>query len=64
MVKHSKAEIAYHEGMKEFRVAAAAFAKVQEDYRARIIGDLEYIDGRKEYEKVCAMVDALEAAID
>jgi len=63
MLKHSKAEIAYHDGMKEFRTAAAAFAKVQEDYRALLIGDLEYLDGRKEYEKVCARVDALESAI-
>jgi len=63
MTNHSQAEIDYHEAMKEFRIAARKFSEIQEAYRARTIGDIEFLEGRKAYDAAGAVVDALESAL-
>lgn len=63
MANHNQAEIAYHEAMKDFRIAARKFSEVQEAYRARTIGDIEYMNGRKEYLAASDAVDVAESKL-
>lgn len=47
----------YQQALEKNTLAIRAFAAIQQDYRARKIGDAEFLAGRAEYDNAMAEYD-------
>jgi len=55
-------EVAYDKSLEEFRAASREFRLISEAYRAKTIGDEEYLKGRAIFNKAVEVADEAEAA--
>lgn len=53
---------AYEKAHAEYRIVAAKFNAVRDAYRARTVGDAEFLAARAEFDKANAAFDLAEAA--
>lgn len=53
----------YNAALEVFRKASATFSAAQDAYRARTIGDAEFLAARAEFKAADAVMDAAEAKV-
>jgi len=56
-------EAAYDASLQQFREASRKFTEIQKQYRAKIIGDTEFLAGRKAFDAAMERSDAAEKAL-